>query len=765
MQTEFEKAKTLFLEGIRNLEGGNLDLAEEAFLGSLELLPDRPSTLQNLSVVYHRKGDTLKAAQTLLKVLELEPANAEVRVQHAILVRQTGNVRQALESLDKAIEIAPSSAIYVLKGNLLADMGMYEASISSYDAAIERDPSNAVAWCNKGTVLNDNLHKPEEAILSYARAIDIRPDYTDAHYNLGVALSRLGRDEDALASYDKAIVLKSDYAEAWSNRGNALNGLKRRNDALASYDQALTFKPDYAEAWFNRANVLNDLDRHEEAVASYDKAVELKPDYAEAWSNRGNALNTLQLYEEAVASYDKALSLKSDYAGAWLNRGSALEALQRHEEAIASYDKAIELKPDYAEAWSNRGNALNELKRHEDALASYDRALSVKPDYAEAWFNRGNALKDSRRYDEALANYDHAIRLKPDYAQAWFNRGVVLGKMKRHEEALRFYDRAVELKPDLAEAQWNRSLSLLCLGDLKKGLELYEWRWKQSDSARHPSERFARPLWLGTESLAGRTILLQSEQGLGDTIHFCRYAPLVASRGAKVIVEAQPALIDLLKTCEGIDTLVARGEPLPPFDYYTPLLSLPLAFKTELSTIPASIPYLRSSPPKVAQWRAKLGAKTKPRLGVVWSSVSEFKDDANRSVSLASFLKAIPLDRFELICLQKLIKEQDKECLAATPGLKFYGDEFYDFTDTAAVIDNVDLIVSTCTSVPHLSGAMGKPTWIMLSYLPDWRWFLDRDDSPWYPTAKLYRQPAPGDWDSVFERVRADLEAFAAEQA
>ncbi|MGE5523143.1 MAG: tetratricopeptide repeat protein [Rhodospirillaceae bacterium] len=752
------------MEGIRNLEGGNLDLAEKAFLRSLELLPDRPSTLQNLAVVYHQKGDTSKAAQTLLKVLELEPANAEARVQHAILMRQTGDVGQALESLDKAIEIAPSSEIYVLKGNFLADVGMYEASIVSYDAAIRHDPRNAIAWCNKGTVLNDNLNKPEEAISNYARAIDIRPDYTDAHYNLGVALGRLGRDEDALASYDNVIELKSDYAEAWSNRGNALNALKRREEALASYDKALMFNRDYVEAWFNRANVLNDLDRHEEAVASYDKAVELKPDYAEAWSNRGNALNNLQRHEDAIASYDKALALKNDYAGAWLNRGSALEALKRHEEAIASYDKAIELKRDYAEAWSNRGNALNELQRYEDALASYDRALSIKPDYAEAWFNRGNALKDSKRYDEALANYDHAIRLKPDYAQAWFNRGVVLDKLKRHEEALRFYDKAVELKHDFAEAQWNRSLSLLCLGNLKKGLELYEWRWKQSDSARHPGERFAQPLWLGTESLKGRTVLLASEQGLGDTIHFCRYAPLVASLGAKVILEAQPALIDLLKTCEGIDNVIARGEPLPPFDYYTPLLSLPLAFKTELSTIPASIPYLRSAPVKVAQWRARLGAKTKPRLGVVWSSVSEFKDDANRSVSLASFLKAIPPGRFELICLQKLIKDEDSERLAATPELKFYGDEFYDFTDTAAVIENVDLVVSTCTSVPHLSGAMGKPTWIMLSYLPDWRWFLDRDDSPWYPTAKLYRQPGPGDWDSVFKRVRADLEAFATEQ-
>ena len=402
-----------------------------------------------------------------------------------------------------------------------------------------------------------------------------------------------------------------------SNRGMTLHALKRFDEALASYDRALVLQPQFAAAHSHRGATLKALKRFDEALASYDRALALWPDYAEALTNRGVTLNALERFDEALASYGRALELDPDDADAHSNRGVTLHKLKRFEEALASYDRALALRPDYAEAHSNRGNALHGLERFEEAVASYDRALALRPDYAEALSNRGLALHELQRFEEALASYDRALTLRPEYAEALLNRGVTLQELKRFEEALACFDGALKVRPNCVQAHYNEAISRLLIGDFARGWVKYEWRWKEELATA--KRNFSQPLWIGSNDIAGKTILLHAEQGLGDTIQFCRYVPLVARRASRVILEVQKPLHELMSTLAGAAQIVSRGDPLPAFDIHCPLLSLPLALKTQLETIPSEIPYLSAPESKIRAWRDRLGNRERARIGIVWA--------------------------------------------------------------------------------------------------------------------------------------------------
>ncbi len=459
-----------------------------------------------------------------------------------------------------------------------------------------------------------------------------------------------------------------------------------------------------------------------------------------------------------MSSYDRALALRPDYAEALSNRGVTLKELKRFEEALASYDRALTVRPDYAEALSNRGATLHELTRFEEALASYDRALTLRPNYAEALSNRGIALKELKRFEEALASYDRALTLRPDYAEALSNRGWTLHELKRFEEALASYDRALALRPDYADAHYNEALCRLLMGDFNRGWEKSEWRW-ETRAAGNQKRNFAQPQWLGSDEIIGKTILLHAEQGLGDTIQFCRYVPLVAERAARVILEVQKPLHELMSTLPGTAQIVSRGDPLPDFDIHCPLLSLPLAFGTRLETVPSQTPYLRASSHAVMNWNARLGPKSRPRIGLAWSGRLMHKNDRNRSIGLSALLPLLDFDA-TYVSLQQDVRASDMAVLHERSGLLHFGDELKTFSDTAALMSNLDLIISVDTSVAHLAGALAKPVWILLPFIPDWRWLLDRDDSPWYPTARLFRQDDTREWDNVIARVHAALHDF-----
>ncbi len=551
--------------------------------------------------------------------------------------------------------------------------------------------------------------------------LDAMPDYFDALFLAGILAEQAGRCERAVELLSKAVAVNPNVAEAHYNHGVALGGVRQYEEAVASYERAIALKPDYADAYFNRGVALAELGRPVQAVESYDRAIAFNPAYAEVHNNRGIVLDHLKRYDEALASYDRAIALKPDYARAHNNRGVALGRLERHADALASYDRAVALKSDYADAFTNRGIALGELDRPAEALVSYERAIALNPRYAEAFYNRGNALRDLNRHMEAIGSYERALALKPDYAAA----------------------------------HWNLADCCLLLGDFARGWQEYEWRWKLERHENFKAD-FQRPLWLGAEPLQGGTILLHAELGFGDTLQFCRYAREVAALGARVVLEVQPALLPLLSGLEGVALAVARGDSLPLFDYHCPLMSLPLAFKTDLTSVPAHIPYLHSDAARVDHWRRKLRNTDKPRIGVVWSGSMALRND-RRSMALKELLPLMG-GWAEWVSLQKEVRDSDAALLASRPDLRDAGAELNDFADTAALVELMDVVVTVDTSVAHVAGAMGKPVWIMLPFNPhDWRWMLDREDSIWYPTARVFRQPTNGDWASVVSRVDEEL--------
>jgi tetratricopeptide (TPR) repeat protein len=613
-------------------------------------------------------------------------------------------------------------------------------------AALDR----AVAACNAGRLV--------EAEELCRQIVNARHDFFDALHLLALVQSMLGKKEDALASFDRALDLQPEHAEVLANRGAALHELKRFEEALAGFDRALALRPDLAEAHSNRGNTLRELGRFAEAIASYDRALALRPRYAEALSNRGVTLHRGQRFEEALASFDRALGLRPDYPEALSNRGNVLRNLGRAEEALASYDRALALRPDYAEALSNRGVILHELKRFEEALASCDRALALRPHYAEALCNRGVALNELNRFEEALASYDRALALRPNYPVALSNRGNTLRELKRFEEALASYGRAVALRPNYAPAHHNEALCRLLVGDFERGWEKCEWR-RELEHTRARERRFAQPLLRDLNAVAGKTVLLYGEQGLGDMIQFCRYVPLVAEHAAHVILQIPRALHGLMSTLSGAPQIISVRDPPPPFDERCPLLSLPLAFGTRLETIPSTTPYLHASLQAVTRWNARLGPRGRPRIGLVWSGRPTNRNDRNRSIGLAALLPLLDVDA-TFVSLQHEVRADDAQVLADRSDLLHFGDDLKDFADTAALVLALDLVISVDTSVAHLAGALAKPVWVLLPFIPDWRWLLDRDDSPWYPTARLFRQDHTRAWDHVIAHACGALRDF-----
>jgi FkbM family methyltransferase len=510
-----------------------------------------------------------------------------------------------------------------------------------------------------------------------------------------------------------------------------------------------------APAPITRAFELHQAGRLDEARSAYESILVGDPKNFDALHLLGVLASGRGDFALAEELYSKATVIKPDSAECRYNRGIALFKLHRNDAALASYEEAIRLKPDYAQAHSNRATVLRHLNRLDEALASCDQAVAIQPSLAEAHSTRGNVLMQLGRLEESVASYDQAISIKANNVKAISNRSQALLAQKNLVAAVAGCDQAIALDPNFAEAYWNKSLALLLQGNFSAGLPLYEWRWKnpQLDLVL-PNLR--QPMWLGKESLKGKTIFLHSEQGLGDTLQFIRYAPMVSALGARVVVCVQTSLLGILSGVAGVSEWLGNGASLPKFDFHCPLLSLPLACGTTVATIPNQQAYLKSDPERVAAWRTVLGDMTKPRIGIVWSGAKTHNNDRLRSINLSTLAAHLPKE-FEYVSLQKEIRDGDREALAAHPHIKHFGDALRDFSDTAALCELMDVVVSVDTSVAHLSGALGKPTWILLPNVPDWRWLLDRDDSPWYPSVRLYRQGDDSAWPPVLERVRSDL--------
>lgn len=640
-------------------------------------------------------------------------------------------------------------------------------------AGIARDrPGSADVWHLLG-VIATRRDRLVDAIPLFARALDLAPGAPAIVFDRAIAEGRLGWHAAALASLEQVVATQPDHSGAWVNRGFALRSLDRHAEALESFDRALALRPGSPEALHGRGHALSALGRPEEAIRSYTAALAADPDMVDALTGKGNALAACDRPEEALACFDRALAVVSrggvparTEAHVHTFRGDTQRGLGRLEEALDSLDRAVAVQPEDPDAWCARGRVLLEMRAFEDALDCYDRAVALRPDDPRPHDFRGRALRDLGRYEEALAAAEQSVRLQPDDAGGLNSLGNTLRALGRLEEAAEAYRHAIEAEPNPGPMRFNLGICRLLAGDYAAGWPDYEYRWTTERMAR-AKPRFHQPLWLGREPIAGRRILLHAEQGLGDTIQFSRYAPMVAALGATVILGVQPDLRPLLSGLPDVE-VIDRAEAPPIFEYYCPLLSLPLAFGTTLATVPANIPYLEVPPGHRAAWRDRLDAtdsrnagRAGLRIGIAWSGNRAHLNDHNRSLSLDDLGPILSLGH-PLYCLQKDLRPEDITAFALAGTIRFLGDDLLDFADTAALITQMDLVITVDTAVAHLAGALGRPVWLLLPFAPDWRWGLHADTTPWYPTMRLFRQPAPNDWAPVVRRVRDALAAFIA---
>jgi tetratricopeptide (TPR) repeat protein len=689
------------------------------------------------------------------RLVEADPADADALHLLGVLAHHAGG-GDAVDLLARAVAAAPGNAEarYNL-GVALQARGRADEAAASYREALRLAPGRADAHNNLGHVLLLR-GRFDDALACFDHALRLRPDYADAHHNRGETLRRLGKPAAAAAGLREAVRLAPDNASAHIDLGRVLAELRQDGEAEGAYRRALRLAPGRGDAHNHLGLLLLRQRRLDEARGCFEQATRRDPGSADAHNNLGAVLREQGRPDEAVACFHRALALQPAHAGAHNNLGRVCEAGGRLEEAAARYRLAICSQPANAAFHNNLGNALARLSRPEEAIACYREAVRLQPAEPVHPSNLANALTLAGRPEQAEECCRAALRLRPDFVDARHNLAITLAAQGKFAEALEHNAEALRLAPEHAGARNCRALWWLQHGDFARGWPEYEWRWRANGVAPRP---FREPAWDGSP-LGGRTVLLHAEQALGDTIQFIRYAPLVRRRGGGVVVECQPALARLLESCPGIDRVVPRGSPLPPFDVHAPLLSLPGLLGTTLDTVPAEVPYLSAAPDLVAAWRRELGAGAF-KVGVAWQGSPTFAGDRLRSVPLRHFAPLARVPGVRLFGLQKGPGREQIGPAARLVPLTDLGATLDEgtgaFLDTAAVMRNLDLVVTTDTALAHLAGALGVRAWVALSVGPDWRWLLGREDCPWYPSLRLFRQSRPHDWDEVFERMAVEL--------
>ena len=568
--------------------------------------------------------------------------------------------------------------------------------------------------------------KLADAGVLYRDILKIEPNNVDALNLMGVLLQQGGQLPTAITLLQKATEIAPDYLAAWVNLGNALQLTGRLQEAVDAFQKGMMLNPNMPEAANNLASVLNALKRHEQALNACVSALKLRPDFAEAHVNMGNALIGLKNPAEAENSYRRAIELRPANATAYFNLGNALSDLGRLEDALEQYRKAVALDAANPEKHYNYANTALKLDRYVEAVESFRAAIEVNPNYVDAYCNLGSALQSLGDTAEAIECYREAIRISPRGKQ----------------------------QPDL---HWNMALALLQQGDYAEGWEAYEWRWLTPTFAAFKRE-WRKPEWTGG-ALDGKTLLIHAEQGFGDGIMFGRYAPLVARKGGRVVLECRAPLTRLMRSLEGVAECFDLGQPVPEHDFQIPLLSLPRAFRTTLDNVPAAIPYLR--PPADAKPDPRIAQAKGLKIGFAWAGSPTRRDNAKRSAPLAMFEPLLKATGTRFFSLQVGKFRPELDALDKRLGVVDLGEALNDFADTAAAVAALDLVISVDTAVLHLAGALGKPAWGLMSRPTGFFWMNDRDDTPWYPRLRLFRQPEMGDWGSVFKKAEAELKRLA----
>jgi tetratricopeptide (TPR) repeat protein len=660
------------------------------------------------------QGDSATATALLQRLLASHPGCAPALQMLGLLCAMQGDLRGAARLLRQACVVEPeNSSLRLHLARIEWEIGMPAQAAASYEQAIA---------CDRATP-------------------DMRVDYA-------VALQALKQYPAALAQCEQAIATDPLHARAWSTMANLLHRQNRLEEALDCHEQAASLTPS-ARVWSAKAATLDALGRLAAALACHDKALACDPADATVWTHKGATLARTGQHEQALACHLYATNLDPAFAMAWSNLGAMLSHFKRGDESLVAHDKAISLQPSSAALWLQRGAALMALKRDTEALASFNAAIRLDPASAAAWCHRGAMLRLGGRLQEALESLEEAISLDAAHEPAIMLRAVVLQLLERDAEALALLEQAVAAMPGNHRLRLETGVNQLANGNFTDG-----WRnvqsYRQLDESEAPRHTHL-PSWTGAEAVRGKRVLVYAEHGYGNVIQFCRYIQPLAAMGCDVVFQIYPNLERLMSTL-GHCTIVARGEPLPPCDYSIPLMALPHALATQLDGIPARHRYLATATSSHAIRRTS-GSGLK--VGLACSGNPTLHTDARRSAPLACFA---PLQRHcALLLLQNAVSACDQDFLLANPAIAHPTASFTDFADTAEIIETLDLVISVDTSIAHLAGALGKPVWILLPRLSDWRWFKDREDSPWYDSARLFRQTREGDWDGVVAMVDAEL--------
>ena len=694
--TNIEAAKQLFVDGLDLIKNNEFEQAENKFLKSLKLNPDRESVLNNLSTVQIKLSKYKDAKKTSERVIQL-------------------------------------------------------------------NPKNVVAWMNLG-IIEQELNNFDISLNHFNKAIEIDSLYFHVYNNKGILLCEVGQYQGAIINFDKALELQPDLLEAILNKADAFKELKNFNEAFKCLERALEIKNVSHEIWAKKGDILHSMDRYEEAIQAYDQSIKLNKNFVEAICNKGFTLFTMKLYEEAIAECNKALEIKKIFPEAWINIAVCYIGLKKNEIALEYCEKALAVSENSVEALNNKGLCLFNLKKYEQANKIFDKVLENRKNYPEALENKANTLHLLKKYDEALILYESLKNIK-NYYKVLNNKGMLfhtLGHLrdkKNFSLAKECFDDTIKIKPDFADAYWNKSLTQLILGEFKEGWKNYEYRFKL-DNAK--PQFINIPRLKNLKNLSDKKILIWSEQGLGDSIQFCRFINKILDLGAKVTFDVSKKLTALMSRQFNC-TMNVTGESLITnnFDFQIPLLSLPMLFDVNLKNIPFRDSYLKTSEDKDVDWSKKLNlTKKKLNIAIAYAGNPEYYWDSERSAKLEIFYPLI--DRANLFLIQKEIAKEDEKFLKKYPQIKFIGKDIDNFDDLASVIQNMDLVISTDTSIPHLAGAIGKKVFILLGRIADWRWMLNTETSPWYNSATLLRkkfnpESKTEDWSHAFEAIMKEL--------
>jgi len=601
---------------------------------------------------------------------------------------------------------------------------------------------------------------------------NLEPTHTQvrALVQQGTSLHKQGNFAEAQVIYEQVLLSQPNQFDALQLLGVLFVQIKKYSQAVEFLSKALEINPNHAGAYSNRGIALKELKRFDEALANYDQAIAINAGYLDAYSNRGNVLQELKRFDEALNSYDQAIAINPDYTEAYYNRGNTLKELKRFDEALNSYDQAIAINPDYAEAYYNHGTILQELKRLDEALNSYDQAIRINPNYAEAYYNRGVILQEFKRLDEALNSYDQAIRINPDYAEAYYNRGTILQELRQFDEALATYGQAIKINPDYVNAHWNASICNFIKGNFKNGWIEYEWRWKhfECDSERLNTNR---PIW--DYKKTEQRLLVWAEQGIGDHILFGGLFSELLEDVPNLLVQIDKRLIPIFTRSfpkikfypsKNLDPNSNSKIPESDYDIHLPIGSLGRYLRNDKKDfLPTRNTYLKDDELKTARIKKDLialASSNNKLCGISWKSKSMFTGH-QKSTTLKYFIKTLDLEGYTFVSLQYgKTKDEIKE-VRNELGVNIISyeevDNFLDIDGLSSLIQACDKVITVDNITSQLAGALGKQTHILLTFNPWWCWMLERNDSPWYPSIKLYRQDKINDWDSAFKKLKADL--------